>query len=294
MVNFGFGSASILGIFLAVAGAALYFLRSVRPELSRDHDIFFAAVGLLCGFILLFQGWRLDPILQFGQLLLTGSAVFFAVESIKLRGVATEQAKRNTRIVDDEREVSPYYEAQEAQIDGLELEDEEYRRRPRIEGSRDTRRTRRDEYYDETPRRTRRDEYNDEPPGRSSSRVGSVDKLGQGEKRRKPQQRSSRSVSRPIERPEDDEWGNPQRSDDDWDVSSSTVRKSSRPSNNGSSGFEKRNSDISPRPKKRRPPQDSVSQRESDAEATPTDYVDYKPVERPDDEPDNSANFNDL
>lgn len=293
MVNFGFGSASILGIFLAVAGAALYFLRSVRPELSRDHDIFFAAVGLLCGFILLFQGWRLDPILQFGQLLLTGSAVFFAVESIKLRGVATEQAKRNTRIVDDEREVSPYYEAQEAQIDGLELEDEEYRRRPRIEGSRDTRRTRRDEYYDETPRRTRRDEYNDEPPSRSSSRIGSVDKLGQGEKRRKPQ-RSSRSVSRPIERPEDDEWGSPQRSDDDWDVSSSTVRKSSRPSSNGSSRVEKRNSDISPRPKKRRPPQDSVSQRESDVEATPTDYVDYKPVERPDDEPDNSADFNEL
>lgn len=40
MVNFGFGTASLLGIFLAVAGAALYFLRSVRPELSRDHDIF--------------------------------------------------------------------------------------------------------------------------------------------------------------------------------------------------------------------------------------------------------------
>lgn len=76
MVNFGFGSASILGIFLAVAGAGLYFLRTVRPELARDHDIFFAAVGLLCGFILLFQGWRLDPILQFGQLLLTGSTIF--------------------------------------------------------------------------------------------------------------------------------------------------------------------------------------------------------------------------
>lgn len=40
MVNFGLNSASILGIFLAVAGAGLYFLRSIRPELSRDHDIF--------------------------------------------------------------------------------------------------------------------------------------------------------------------------------------------------------------------------------------------------------------
>ena len=106
MVNFGLNSASILGIFLAVAGASLYFLRSVRPELSRDHDIFFAAVGLLCGFILLFQGWRLDPILQFGQFLLTGSTVFFAVESIRLRKVATEQARRNTPTVDRERPVS--------------------------------------------------------------------------------------------------------------------------------------------------------------------------------------------
>src|ERR687885_693893 len=105
MVNFGLNSASILGIFLIVAGAGLYFLRSVRPELSRDHDIFFAAIGLLCGFILLFQGWRLDPILQFGQFLLTASAIFFAVESIRLRGVATEQAKRRTPIVDDERQV---------------------------------------------------------------------------------------------------------------------------------------------------------------------------------------------
>lgn len=106
MVNFGLNSASILGIFLAVAGASLYFLRSVRPEVSRDHDIFFAAVGLLCGFILLFQGWRLDPILQFGQFLLTGSTIFFAVESIRLRQVATEQARRNTPTVDRERPVS--------------------------------------------------------------------------------------------------------------------------------------------------------------------------------------------
>ncbi len=67
MVNFGFNSASILGIFLAVAGAGLYFMRSLRPEISRDHDIFFAAVGLLCGGILLWHGWRLDPILQFSQ-----------------------------------------------------------------------------------------------------------------------------------------------------------------------------------------------------------------------------------
>ena len=106
MVNFGLNPASILGLFLAVAGAALFYLRSIRPELSRDHDIFFAAIGLLSGCILLFQGWRLDPILLLGQFLLSGSAIFFAVESIRLRGVATEQARRNTPTVDRERPVS--------------------------------------------------------------------------------------------------------------------------------------------------------------------------------------------
>lgn len=287
-VNFGGGSASILGILLAVSGAALYFLRSVRPELARDHDIFFAAVGLLCGFILIFQGWRLDPILQFGQLLLTGATVFFAVESIRLRSVATEQAKRNTRIVDEDRPVSSRYSYQEAELDDdLEPIEEEYRPR-QIRGSKDVRRGRTDEYEDEAPRTNRRDEYDDEARRRSSKRGGNAERLGQGDKARR--RGTTRPASRPQERPEEDEWGSSKRSDQDWDVSTGS-RKSSRTGSNSSSRLENRNPDITPRPKKRRPPQDS-SLRESDAEVTPTDdYVDYKPVDQPDDEPDNLANF---
>ena len=56
MVNSSWNLITLLGLILAVAGAGLYFLRSWRPKLARDHDIFFAAVGLLCGGILLFQG----------------------------------------------------------------------------------------------------------------------------------------------------------------------------------------------------------------------------------------------
>lgn len=148
MVNFGLHSASILGIALAAAGASLYFLRSVRPELSRDHDIFFAAVGLLCGFILLFQGWRLDPILQFGQFLLTGSAVFFAIESIRLRGLATEQARRNTPIVDDDRPVSRVYRAELDQLEPYQTE-ERYERR--LRGYPEPRTNRSRGYEDEAP-----------------------------------------------------------------------------------------------------------------------------------------------
>lgn len=285
-VNFGGGSASILGIVLAVAGAGLYFLRSVRPELARDHDIFFAAVGLLCGFILIFQGWRLDPILQFGQLLLTGTTVFFAVESIRLRGVATEQAKRNTRIVDEDRPVSSRYKYEAELDDDLEPLEEYIPRQ--IRGSREVGRGRTDEYEDEAPRSYRRDEYEDETPRRSSKR-GSSAGLGQSDK--PPRKRSNRSVSRPQERTEEDEWGSPKRSDEDWD-SSSRGSKSPRTGSNGSSRLEKRNSDVTPRPRKRRPLQDSP-RKESDEDATPTDYVDYKPVIRPDDERDNSTDFDD-
>ena len=101
MVNASLNWASIVGIVLAVCGGGLYFLRSFKPELARDYDVFFAAIGLLCGGILFFQGWRLDPILQFGQFLLAGTTVFFAYESVRLRGVATDQARRSTYFDDE-------------------------------------------------------------------------------------------------------------------------------------------------------------------------------------------------
>lgn len=148
MVNVGLGWSSIVGIALAASGLALYFLRTFRPKLARDHDIFFAAVALLCGGILFFQGWRQDPILQFGQFMLTASAVFFAVESIRLRGATTEQAKRNAPIVDDERAVSKVYRAE---LDEYNTFDDRASVR-RIRGARDSR-AGRDEFPDDMPRR---------------------------------------------------------------------------------------------------------------------------------------------
>ena len=107
MVNASLNWASIVGIVLAVGGALLYFMRSFKPALARDYDVFFAAIGLLCGGILFFQGWRLDPILQFGQFLLAGTTVFFAYESVRLRGVTTEQARRSSYFDDDEPMPTP-------------------------------------------------------------------------------------------------------------------------------------------------------------------------------------------
>ena len=107
MVNASLNWASIVGIVLAVCGGGLYFLRSFKPALARDYDVFFAAIGLLCGGILFFQGWRLDPILQFGQFLLAGTTVFFAYESVRLRGIATDQARRSSFFEEDQIPTNP-------------------------------------------------------------------------------------------------------------------------------------------------------------------------------------------
>ena len=79
------GPAAVLGTSLMLSSIALYQIRATRPEVSRDKDVFFSSVGLLCGGILVFQGWRLDPLMLFGQLMTAGTAIAFASETIGLR-----------------------------------------------------------------------------------------------------------------------------------------------------------------------------------------------------------------
>ncbi|MBD2459630.1 Ycf66 family protein [Oscillatoria sp. FACHB-1407] len=252
MVNVGLSWSSIVGIALAVSGAGLYFLRTVRPGLARDHDIFFAAVALLCGGILFFQGWRQDPILQFGQFMLTGSTIWFAFEAIRLRGVATEQAKRTTPVVDDERPVSRVYRAE---LDELPVMDERPVTR-RIRGSRDTRSSQTDEYTDDRRR--------------SSSR--NSDRLRSSSSDRPRRRRSSTSDDFSGDR-----FSEPTRNFWDDDVPEDRSRTSSRPS---------RDADSSSRPRK---PRISESSRRKPSESA--DYVDYQPIDYSDPDADNSDNY---
>lgn len=269
MVNLGLNWSSLLGIILAVAGAGLYFLRSWRPKLARDHDIFFAAVGLLCGGILLFQGWRLDPILAFGQFMLTGSAIFFAAESIKLRGATTAQAKSRAQYVDEERPVSNAYGYEDnnnydSDIDRLEPE-EDYPQRRRIRGSQDN--------------RSSREAYDDEPRRRPSNRNGGIDTS-------KPE-----SPERSRKRPPRPETFSPDRSDN-WDVPENSEERPTRSRNSRPPTSENRNSDTPPRTKKPRPTEASRSRPSSrDGSAATSDYVEYRPVESPEDQPEGSTNF---
>jgi len=275
MVNFGLNSASILGLFLAVAGAGLYFLRSVRPEVSRDYDIFFSAVGLLCGLILLFQGWRLDPILQFGQLLLTGSTVFFAVETIRLRGITTEQARRSTPYADD-RPVSKARVYTEAELDQIEPEerDQPVRNNRRLRG------------YDDDPRSAGPDAYGETEarPRRSPSSKTS---------KRPPASRPSRRPPAGYRDPRDPYDEGPPS----WEDSGTDVWDEPTPSRRPAPRRPRPTTDQAPdsRPPSRRPrpnsdprgraPGDRPNDRNSPRAARPYEdeppaaYVDYQPVE---------------
>ncbi len=247
MVNFQFNLASISGIILAVGGAGLYAVRSFRPELSRDSDIFFSAVGLLCGLILIFYGWRFDPIMQFGQVLLTGASIFFVLENLRLRKVSTEQAKRNTPIVDSDRPVSSRYR-QSAEFEDQEVIEDRVRR-PRIQGTRDVRQT--------------RDDYDDRGASRRPSSRPRDERLNPADKTRRPRSRPDYPV---IDATVDNEF-------DD------RPRRNAAPRSGPAQGSSK--------PRRPRPTDEEVTSRRRNAEEPPSDYVDYRPVEPDDNENDN-------
>lgn len=251
MLNWSLGLGGILGIVLALSGVGLYFLRTLRPNLARDHDIFFAAVALLCGGILLFQSWRLDPILQFAQFLSIGSAVWFAYEAIRLRGITTEQAKRATPLVDDERPVSRVYRAE---LDELTPLEEQRTVTRRIRGSRDNRDSE-DDYREEMRRRPsdRDDRRSSEQPRRS---------------------RPSRPVS--SERSDWEAWG---------DENSEPSRRGSS-ERDAQSGMREtiRDNSFSPRSRGSNRPAPSPRRRGGGSDSS---YVDYQPVDFPDDGADN-------
>nr|WKT05776.1 hypothetical chloroplast RF66 [Entransia fimbriata]WKT05777.1 hypothetical chloroplast RF66 [Entransia fimbriata]WKT05895.1 hypothetical chloroplast RF66 [Entransia fimbriata]WKT05896.1 hypothetical chloroplast RF66 [Entransia fimbriata] len=94
MINFELGPSTILGIVLICNSLLLYGLRKIAFVLARDYDILFSTLGFLTGGILIFQGWRLDPILLFCQICSMGMSFFFAWESIRMRICLRHATKR--------------------------------------------------------------------------------------------------------------------------------------------------------------------------------------------------------
>ena len=93
MINIGFTPTILLGIFIIFGVSILFFLRTIKYDLSRDIDLFFSTLGLIYSFILILHGWRLDPILFFGQILLIIILFGIGWENIRLRGILLKQRK---------------------------------------------------------------------------------------------------------------------------------------------------------------------------------------------------------
>lgn len=87
MINILYNSNFLLSLILMVALLLFYCLRIIRPEVSKEEDIFFTSLGLLYSFIIFVHGWRLDPILFFSQILVVGIILGIGWENIRLRGL---------------------------------------------------------------------------------------------------------------------------------------------------------------------------------------------------------------
>ncbi len=119
MINIGGNPLMIiLAIIAALGGVGLYFVRNFRPELARDHDIFFSAIALVYGIILLAFNFRMEITTQLAQVLVVGFAGWFAVESLILRQALSTQARRSPMdsMIDDDP-VSPDYPGYRVEID---------------------------------------------------------------------------------------------------------------------------------------------------------------------------------
>ncbi len=127
MINIGGNPLMILlAIVAALGGVGLYFVRSFKPQLARDHDIFFSAIALVYGIILLAFNFRMEITTQLAQVLVVSFAGWFAIESLTLRQLVADQARQTGRSLPDlepEREVEHYgrYEPDgdlQAELDG--------------------------------------------------------------------------------------------------------------------------------------------------------------------------------
>ncbi|WP_017325192.1 Ycf66 family protein [Synechococcus sp. PCC 7336] len=83
-----------LGVIVLFASVGYYTLRFLRPLASREYDVIVAIIGMVYAVTLMWEGYRLIPLLAFAQLMLVSISVFFAVETFRLRLQLTEKARQ--------------------------------------------------------------------------------------------------------------------------------------------------------------------------------------------------------
>tara|TARA_B100000683_G_scaffold130421_1_gene127669 strand:- start:25827 stop:26240 length:414 start_codon:yes stop_codon:yes gene_type:complete len=89
MINVILYPTIFIGIFLIGWAITLYTLQFVQPTLAKESDIILSTITSLCGGILFFQGWRLDPLLFTCYILLVVTIVLLSLELLQLRNTQT-------------------------------------------------------------------------------------------------------------------------------------------------------------------------------------------------------------
>ena len=97
MINIGFNTAILLGIFILFAVFVLFFLRIIKYNLSRDLDLFFSTLGVTYSCIIILNGWRLDPILLLSQVLIFIILCGIGWENIRLRGIILKKEEEKDK-----------------------------------------------------------------------------------------------------------------------------------------------------------------------------------------------------
>ena len=115
MVNASLNWASIVGILLVISGIPLFAfsVSSISRISSSSSDYVFRILNLigllfipfLCGGILFFQGWRLDPILQFGQFLLVGHIINLQIALILSE---TRKSRKEFSLLKEPKTIEPF------------------------------------------------------------------------------------------------------------------------------------------------------------------------------------------
>lgn len=90
MINIIFYPNMFLALLLIGWAFFLYSLRFFKPQITREYDIVLSTIASVCGGVLAFQGWRLDPLLFTIYCLLVAALFAFSFELLQLRTLQVE------------------------------------------------------------------------------------------------------------------------------------------------------------------------------------------------------------
>lgn len=97
MILFDLDFTALLALTL-LTFSVFYYLNCQNKLVIKDSDVLFSSLILLNGGILLFQGWRLDPLLLFTEIVSTLLIIWFAIENINLRDQLINSSKSEKKI----------------------------------------------------------------------------------------------------------------------------------------------------------------------------------------------------